>query len=200
MRNRDAAKMYGIRNTSCTSSRIIVSTYIIILVAIAGFWLVSYALPFAIDIEQYQREGAEWCFRRTKINSASGRCILTSNPVFTSASQPSSHPSLNPSHFPRLRFAFLSAPPPTFSDYTTSFHFGGFQYLPLTQLSRSFWLTGLVIPYYGMAVVWLLPWAVASYMRRTRRRTRRDQFLRCPSCDYDVRACPDRCSECGRTL
>jgi hypothetical protein len=54
----------------------------------------------------------------------------------------------------------------------------------------------------GMSLFLILPLAVISVVRSIRARKRRGRIARglCPSCAYDVRATPDRCPECGKTV
>ena len=59
---------------------------------------------------------------------------------------------------------------------------------------------GTRIPYWALAVATaLLPLAWNRRLRRDRRRARRLGRNRCPACDYDLRASPERCPECGAT-
>jgi hypothetical protein len=59
-------------------------------------------------------------------------------------------------------------------------------------------LVNLDVPYWMLAGLTALPPA-ASFIRRLKRRARRarERAGRCPVCDYDLRATPDRCPECG---
>ena len=59
---------------------------------------------------------------------------------------------------------------------------------------------GTRIPYWALAVaIALLPLAWNRRLRGGRRRARRLGRNRCPACDYDLRASPERCPECGAT-
>jgi hypothetical protein len=56
----------------------------------------------------------------------------------------------------------------------------------------------LCIPYWALSVATAIPLA-AGFFRWRRRRVIKRQALRghCPNCNYDLRATPERCPECG---
>ena len=59
-------------------------------------------------------------------------------------------------------------------------------------------LWNLVVPYWMLAVVFaVLPVVRLELWRRSRREARRRGAGRCAKCGYDLRATPQRCSECG---
>ena len=59
-------------------------------------------------------------------------------------------------------------------------------------------LWNLEVPFWMIAAsAAVLPFAQMELWRRRRRRVRRERQGRCQRCGYDLRATPQRCSECG---
>ena len=57
---------------------------------------------------------------------------------------------------------------------------------------------GLTLPYWSLALGFvLLPGSRYVLAVRSRRRAHRERAGRCPACDYDLRASPERRPECG---
>jgi hypothetical protein len=52
----------------------------------------------------------------------------------------------------------------------------------------------------GVASLLLPAWRFTAFWLRRHHRRRRTHGSFCPSCGYDLRATPDRCPECGRTV
>jgi hypothetical protein len=77
--------------------------------------------------------------------------------------------------------------------------FGGFG--AANPFNQGWRMLAIDIPIYPMTVLFSFPPLVALYRRmRTSQLARRDQQGRCASCDYDLRATPKRCPECGRVV
>jgi hypothetical protein len=59
-------------------------------------------------------------------------------------------------------------------------------------------LWNLEIPYWMIVLAMLAFLAISiGWWRRERKRRQLQQAGMCPRCGYDLRATPDRCSECG---
>jgi hypothetical protein len=52
-----------------------------------------------------------------------------------------------------------------------------------------------VVPFWSLAILWLIAPCIAYALHRKRRRQLNRG--RCPTCGYDLRATPERCPECG---
>jgi hypothetical protein len=79
-----------------------------------------------------------------------------------------------------------------------TWHGFGFEFNPAMKLMEPAFVWGfwsLIVPLWALAVLFFVPPAIS--MKRWLRRRGRGASSRCVVCNYDLRATPDRCPECG---
>jgi hypothetical protein len=82
-------------------------------------------------------------------------------------------------------------------DAVTEWELGGFAWDERRNTRRGTLHARAVVPCWCIAAASaVLPLGRAAARQRSRRHNRRIRG-RCPACGYDLRASPDRCSECG---
>jgi hypothetical protein len=150
-------------------------TSLLLLAALLTLWVRSYWRADGLTQIQPGRQSGVWSHR--------GRLLLDSI----------GRPNV-PVWHGQHGWQYLAEPPtPAFIDHPAANARGAFGFA---------WATGAIstiaIPYWPLAVLLLLPSAMALKRAARRRACRRKQI--CDACGYDLRASPQRCPECGAAI